>query len=105
MRYPIFTTPADVKGLTEAQARAVIDFARDRVQSILVSAPSHALDDEGDYLAAAIDNYHYLFHCYWDNDGAYVFVEEIRDWLMRSPDTWGGSDGEIRFELCPFAAV
>lgn len=98
----MFLTMKEVEALTEDQALAVVKAAADILQRQLDAGPV-ALDDGGDYLAAAVDNYHRLFHAYWDNDGdPTIFVQEVKAFLQEDPESmWGGSDGEIRFEILP----
>lgn len=108
----VFNTREEVETLDEAGAEAVVRNAYDCLRGVVEGC--HAvigLDDTGDYLAAAIDNYFLLFHAYWDHDGT-DFVDAVKRFLLTSPNDhdndgsfefpWGGSDGEIRFTLCPW---
>lgn len=94
----------EVEALTDAQAVAVLDAAREKLIEQLTAQRTHPhlLDDCGDYLAAATDNWSRLFHNYWNHDGE-GFVNYVRQFLLESPDEWGGADGEVRFELVRFA--
>jgi len=95
----MFRNIDDVEGLTDEQALAIVQLAADKLTAHL-TLRSVALDDSGDYLAAAADNYHRLFHAYWDNDGdSATFVQAVKDFLFEPHDEWGGCDGDIRFDV------
>ena len=98
-----FSSIEEVDTLTEDEALSIVQ----RQFELLVGLGQHAvvgLDDTGDYLAAAIDNYHDLFHLYWDNDGT-GFREAVVEWLLTPAYDWGGTDGEVRFEVFTEAYV
>jgi hypothetical protein len=94
-----------IENLTDEEARAVLDAASFKVAEMTATYGAYGLDDRGDYLAAAIDNYHRLFHAYWDNDGdSKAFVTEVKNFLSEPVNEWGGSDGEIRFAVLEFVS-
>jgi len=106
-----FQDRQEVENLTKEQAFEVIVEARDRL--VVVSTPftgldgqihqqAYGLDDQGDYLYAAITNYNRLFLADWEDDGTST-VEKVRAFLLEPEEDWLGSDGEIRFDLCPWA--
>lgn len=94
-----FDSLEEVDSLTEDEATLIVTMAARRQMEMIRTYGGYGLDDRGDYLAAATDNYNKLFHAYWDNDGvAEYFVPAVVAWLKDKED-WGGSDGEIRFDL------
>lgn len=95
-----FDSYEDMDTLTDAEALEIVSMAAERQLSMLHTyREGYGLDDRGDYLAAATDNYNRLFHAYWDNDGvSEPFVEAVKAFLKDKEDI-GGSDGEIRFDL------
>lgn len=89
-----------IDDLTDEEALSVLNAASHKVAEMNATYGAYGLDDRGDYLAAAIDNYHRLFHAYWDNDGQNpAFREEVKAFLKEDPNEWGGSDGEVRFNV------
>jgi hypothetical protein len=59
----------------------------------------HELDDCGDYLIAATENWYLLFNNLWVNDFQNE-VSETQEFLTNFEKyPWGGCDGEIRYEL------
>lgn len=94
-----FDSYAEVDTLTYKEALEIIEKAADLQHTLLHTYGAIGLDDRGDYLAAATDNYNRLFHAYWDNDGVEDrVVWAVKQWL-KDKDDIGGSDGEIRFDL------
>ena len=61
----------------------------------------HMLDDCGDYLTAATDNWNYLHGIYFNNDGdEAVLIAEVKKFLKaEEPYAMGGCDGDIRFDI------
>jgi hypothetical protein len=83
-------------------AREVLREARRMLVIQLQSQENHEhmLDDCGDYLYAATENWNRLFSAYWENDGdETAFVRAVREFLKESPTEWLGCDGEIRYDL------
>lgn len=92
-----FDSIAEVDSLTHDEALEILQMAADTLQQVMSHGP-YGLDDQGDYLNAAIENYHYLFNAYWANDGdPQALHDAVVKWL-KDPE-WGGSDGEIRHDL------
>jgi len=104
----VFTSREEVEALTFDEARDVICDARDLLRAELDDDVEHMhwLDDCGDYLFAAIDNYHMLWTYYWENDGdKEAVIARVKDFLLSPQDglfPYGGSDGEIRLTIVPF---
>lgn len=100
-----FASKEDVQSLTDDEAVEIVTMARD----ILVqqTAPyddgatrSVGLDDSGDYIFAAVTNYHRLFMAYWEHDGQNPsFIEAVKNFLLEDVTEWLGSDGEVRYDL------
>jgi hypothetical protein len=94
-------TAEEIQNLTPEQAMAV----RIHVRRVLVfqllfqEYHMHEMDDCGDYLSAATDNWYCLFTNLWNND----FQDEVEETkrflkdLNRYPV--GGCDGEARIDL------
>lgn len=92
-------------GLTYDEAISVIEHARDLLTTILEEDKTHHhwLDDCGDYMAAATENWTRLFALYFDNDGdEKAVIDGVKAFLLASPNDWGASDGEIRFAVVDF---
>jgi hypothetical protein len=103
-----FHSKEEVEGLTIDRAMEVLAAARRKLVDELLSQESHPhmLDDCGDYLAAATDNWTRLFNAYFLNDGdEMAVVQAVQAFLSEPEEEWGGSDGEIRFNLLPFAVT
>lgn len=97
----MFRTQEDIANLTYDQAMWCMRWARRTLLSHLLHQElhEHMLDDCGDYLSAATDNWEHLFNYYFNTDGDEAsFVAAVKDWLQRAEDI-GGCDGEIRFDL------
>jgi len=96
-----FTTRDEIDSMTPEQAEMVrIHTRRMLVMQLLYQEfHQHELDDCGDYLTAATDNWAALFGTLWSDD----FQDELpitKEFLTnfdRFPE--GGSDGEIRYSL------
>lgn len=115
----VFNSREEVEALTFDQAMNVLASARECLIEQLISQRTHAhlLDDCGDYLTAATDNWAKLYGAYFNNDGDEIFfVREVKKFLLTFPNDhnndpdgfdypYGGSDGEIRFTLVPFMEV
>jgi len=103
---PIALTLEGVEELTDEQAYDVYRAVRRTalMQLLFQETHEHDLDDCGDYLAAAIYNLNTVFEIGFTNDFE-NFANDIRTWLKESPIEWGGSDGEVRFEILPEAYV
>ena len=99
----VFHSKGEVEALTDEQAMAVLDVVRETLIDTLEAQRNHPhlLDDCGDYLFAATDNWTHLFGRYFNNDGN-DFTPYVKQWLLAPLDDWGASDGEARFVLCPF---
>lgn len=99
---PWFYNKAQVANIDLETAFAVVRAARRMLLLNLMHAElhEHVTDDCGDYLKAATDNWHRLFHDLHDTD---VLEEEVlrrvKEFLLEPASEWLGSDGEIRFEL------
>jgi hypothetical protein len=102
--YPLpiqFQTREEIENLTHEQALEVLRAARRLLTLSLLGQEyhEHMLDDCGDYLTAAVDNFNHLYHAYWDND-AVDFHIRVKEWLLdKDNEGLGGSDGEIRLEI------
>jgi hypothetical protein len=94
-----FSSKEDVEELTDVEALEIIRQARERLVNTTSYSP-YALDDGGDYINAAIENYAAVFGFYWDNDGDHTaFLAAMKQWLREPTEGWGATDGEIRFDL------
>jgi hypothetical protein len=100
---PVQLTVEDIRNLTEEQAQAVRIATRRMLVFQLLHQERHwhELDDCGDYLTAATENWAALYGNLWSNDFQNE-VEETKAFLTDSekyPE--GGCDGEIRYSLLP----
>lgn len=92
-----FDSLAEVDSLTDDESLEIISMAWDTLKAVADGSP-YGLDDQGDYLTAAVDNYSMLVSLYIGNDGDPTALHEgIVKWL-HDPN-WGGCDGEVRFDL------
>jgi len=112
----VFTSREEVEALTYEEAVGVIRDARNLLISELTSDIDHEHwgDDCGDYMDAAITNYHWLWDAYFLNDGGEAdVVRLVKQFLLKDPTQdfvldpdntpdWGGCDGEVRFTITPF---
>jgi len=103
---PITLTMEEIENLTDEQAYDVYRAARRTclMQLLHQETHEHDMDDCGDYLAAASENWARLFDNLWSNDFQNL-AEYVREFLKESPVEWGGSDGEVRFEILPEAYI
>jgi hypothetical protein len=96
-----FTTRAEIDSLTQEQAELVrIATRRMLVMQLLhQELHMHELDDCGDYLTAATENWAALFGMLWSDD----FQDELpitKKFLLDFNEfPQGGSDGEVRYDL------
>jgi hypothetical protein len=93
-------TKDQVENLTTHQAMMVRIHARRAllIQLLHQEFHMHELDDCGDYLFAATENWHRLFVGLWNND----FQNEVpftKEFLQEDPQEWLGCDGEVRFAI------
>lgn len=98
---PHFTTRDQIMAMTDDEAMRVMRAARRMLMTQLLYQEyhEHMLDDCGDYLAAATENWANLHAAYFDNDGA-GFTTFVQTWLLDADNfPLGGSDGEVRFSL------
>lgn len=101
---PTALTKEDVANLTEAQAEMVRIHTRRALlhQLLFQEFHMHEMDDCGDYLTAATDNWAALFNNLWSND----FQDEVEETkkFLTDFDAYpeGGSDGEVRYDLIPW---
>lgn len=96
-----FATREEVESLTDEEAQEIVRMAHERLMSETMNGQlTLALDDSGDYINAAVTNYHDLFDMYWNNDGdPTAFVAAVKKWLLMPTIEWNAIDGEIRFDL------
>jgi chitinase len=96
-----FATRYEVESLMDDEALEIVRMAHERLMLVTMNGElPYALDDSGDYINAAIENYHDLFRMYWDNDGdPTAFVAAVKKWLLTPTIEWGATDGEIRYSL------
>jgi hypothetical protein len=98
---PTFHTKEEIENLTDDQAMEVMRYVRRMLldQLLFQEYHEHMLDDCGDYLTAASDNWTWLHDAYFNNDGE-GFTDFVINWLTNEKDyPLGGSDGEARFDL------
>lgn len=94
-------TAEEIDNLTEEQAVEVRIATRRMLvfQLLLQEYHMHELDDCGDYLMAATENWFSLFNNLWSNDFQNE-VEETKKFLTDlEAYPAGGCDGEIRYAL------
>ncbi len=100
---PMFHTRDQIDNLTYEKALEVIRAARRMLLMTLLTQEhhEHMLDDCGDDLAAATDNWATLHRAYFANDGDPDHVRnDVQKWLLDADNQGlGGSDGEIRFVI------
>ena len=98
----VFSDQDEVKDLNYIQAVEIVRYARRVLVLQLLSQETHEhwLDDCGDYLIAATENWYTLFTEVWgaDLDEAET-VRIVKEFMQQEPVEWLGSDGEIRFSL------
>jgi hypothetical protein len=95
-----FKSLQDVEKLIEPQALGIIRLAMKFLERQFDYEGAYALDDGGDYLYAALENYNRLFHVYWDNDGdSTAVLEGVKAFLREPLSEWLGCDGDLRFIL------
>lgn len=95
-----FSSKEDVDTLTDEEALEVVANAGAILIDSIQSYGAVALDDRGDYLSSAIENYHRLFDLYWTNDGQNpAFLEGVKQFLREEPHAWLASDGDLRFNV------
>lgn len=105
----MFRTQEDIANLTDDQALWCLRWARRTLLSHLLHQElhEHMLDDCGDYLQGATENWYKLWKAYFDNDGdEALLIATVKEWLQGSVgDEYGpgsdlyGCDGDIRFEI------
>ena len=96
-----FKDEEEIKGMSENRAHQVLRDVRRMLLLQLLSQEhhEHEVDDCGDYLIAATDNWSDLFTAIWTNDFQNL-IPEIQKFLL-DPEAypWGGCDGEVRHDL------
>jgi hypothetical protein len=100
---PVQLAVEDIRDLTEEQAQMVRLATRRMLVLQLLHQERHwhEMDDCGDYLVAATENWAALYGNLWTDDFQDE-VEETKKFLVDSkkyPE--GGCDGEIRYSLLP----
>lgn len=98
---PMFHTRDQIENLTHPQAMEVMRAARRMLLMTLLTQEhhEHMLDDCGDDLSAATDNWEALHGLYFNNDGT-DFEVHVKNWLLDEDHVGlGGCDGEIRHNL------
>lgn len=100
---PVRLTEEQIENLSEEDARHVLRAVRRAcvTQLLMQEYHEHELDDCGDYLYAASENWFKLFNNVWVNDFT-GWVDEVKKFLTdfeAYPE--GGSDGEVRFAILP----
>ena len=104
-------SPDDIANLTPEQAQLIYRATRRALlfQLLAQETHEHVLDDCGDYLVAALDNFHKLHMQLWGNDFVNA-VETVQHFLNDFCAGVDGeeleypiqaSDGDIRFSILP----
>lgn len=108
-RPPTFDSLDQIDNLDHETAKKVIQAARRKLLFQLLSMETHEhwFDDCGDDLQIATENWAYLHDLYFGSDGdPETVIQGVKQWLdprerNKEDDvhSFGGSDGEIRFDL------
>lgn len=96
-------TKEDIANLTQDQASRIRIAVRRQLlfQLLYQEYHWHEMDDCGDYLTAATDNWASLFDNLWSNDFQNEIEETQKFLLDHEAYPLGGSDGEIRYDILP----
>ena len=96
-----FKDEAEIANMTEARAYDVLRATRRLLlhQLLLQEIHEHMVDDCGDYLIAATENWNDLLIQIWQNDFGNLIPETQKFLTDVEAYPLGGSDGEIRHDL------